>query len=180
MKKKILLLGLAAALSLSVCGCGKSEEPQTAEEAMEQAKSAMSQIGKAMDKKKEEEQKQFEKNEKKLDNAVIEDENSGKAVLKSYAVLKDKDSGSAKLTLIADYTNQSGYDMSFSSFAAGMTLYQDGVMLNTAYSPLNKDDGTVIKQDAKIEVVYSYSLRNDTSDVEFEVDGNTVYTLKLN
>ena len=133
-------------------------------------------------------QSEFEKKQVKLDDAVLV-ENSGKAVIKSYAITQGYSGPQLILTLDYTNTNENNND-GFYNMKNLLKLYQDGAEIKTGYSVHNKDENTQIKTGATVEVVTTYDLRNDTSDVEIECynptqwgygtgDLASTYTIKL-
>ena len=175
-------------MSLSLFGCGKSKLEEQAEQAMETTNSAMGYLEefKANQEKKEKEQKEiFENKQKKIKDAefdtfAYDGETSVATIkLKSFVILGGKYDNNADeryLVLTLDYTNNWEED---SSFGWGFETYQDGVKLSGVYGDFDKEHDTTIKSGKTIEVVCTIKLRNDTSDVEFEVNDETVYTLKI-
>lgn len=180
--KKLLSLLLALTICLSFGACGK-DEPETVEEAVEQVQSSWEKLSEENEKKKAEENKQFEKNQVKIKNGSFEIPDIGKVNLKSYVIM-DGMLDTRNIVLTLEYTNtKADYDLSFNHFANYLTLYQDGAKLSSAFSSFDKEQTTTIKSGSTVEVVTSYTLRNETSDIEFECkDYNGeygTYTLKL-
>ena len=187
--KKVGVLILAGILCLSLFGCGKSEMEKNQEEfagAANDVWKEMQNQNKKREEIKEENEKIFTKKQKSIDNAVLEvtgDRNPATMVLKSYVIVSDTYNPEDKiLVLTMDYTNKyDDYDFHSGVFMNNHTaLYQDGVALSqSGITGFEKDQYTSIRSGATIEVIYSYKLRNETSDVEFEVDKEPAYTLKI-
>ena len=180
MKKKFILLGLAATLILTICGCGKSTHEKMAEEAIEQQKTIAEQFGDEIKANQEKKQKEFEENQVKVSDAVFESSKYGKAVMKSYSVIDDN-----KIVITYDFTSSSDSEISPAFLLQSISAYQDGAKLTQIMTEYSKDYNTYIKSGATVEAGVAYSIRNTTSDIEFEFDSNSsenskqTYTLKL-
>lgn len=197
--KKTMALFLAAVLSLSLFGCGESkdkkepkekEQENTQEKAQAMVSEAMDNYNKAQEeqKKREEEIKDtFENKQRKIEDAEFDTigfngESTSTIKLKSFVVIGGKYDNNADeryLVLTFDYTNNRDGDCCFNTVGNKFETYQDGVKLDEVIGEFDKEIYTQIKSGKTIEVVNTIKLRNDTSDVEFEVGDETVYTLKI-
>ena len=108
----------------------------------------------------------FIKSQKQLEGAVLKN-GDGQAVFKSYVVTHSR-TGS-QISFVIDYTNTNDdINKSFYHMKSQIKLYQDGAELTTGYSRHDKDESTQLRNGTTIEVITTYNLRNETSDVELE------------
>ena len=189
--KKAMALFLAAVMSLSLFGCGKSKLQKQAEDAAGKVSDMFDELGKAQEEQKrrrDEIKDTFENKQRKIEGAVFDildydGENMSTIKLKSFVVVGSEYEFQADdryLILTLDYTNNQENDSFFVVNGWGFEAYQDGVKLNHGHSNgFDKEQTTQIKKGKTIEVVCTINLRNDTSDAEFEVGDETVYTLKI-
>lgn len=181
MKKRILALFLAVITCLSLSACDGEKEAEKIEKAIDESKTAMEKLSETADKKVAEKQKIFDKNKKSTDVTFSIDQ-EGTLKLKSYAAMEGM-LDSKVLTVVLDFTNnEPSYNQSFYNVNSYMTLYQDGAAINPFTSSLDKEQATMIKPGATIEVITTYELRNETSDVEVECkdrEGNVIGTAVL-
>ena len=189
--KKAMALFLAAVMSLSLFGCGKSKLQKQAEDAAGKVSDMFDELGKAQEeqkRRKDEIKDTFENKQRKIEGAEFDildynGESMSTIKLKSFVVVGSEYEHQADdryLILTLDYTNNRENDSFFVSTGWGFEAYQDGVKLDHGYSNgFDKEQTTQIKKGKTIEVVCTINLRNDTSDVEFEVGDETVYTLKI-
>lgn len=185
--KKTLAFCLVAALSLSLSGCGKSMMEREMDKAKEMVSGVFDSLNKYQNEQQDREKERkdaFENKQKKIKDAEFDvfdynDESIATIKLKSFVVVGGRysyDADERELVLTLDFTNKDDRD---ADFDYGFKAYQDGVRLNFISGEFDKETYTTIKSGKTIEVVCTIKLRNDTSDVEFEVGDETVYTLKI-
>ena len=187
--KKSMALFLAAVLSLSLFGCGKSKIQQQVEDNVDYVSDAVNHVKEYQQetKRKEEENKdKFANKQKKIKNAEFEmpdpydEESLGATVkLKSFVVIEQTYNDNKLLVVTVDFTNETDGEASFSQFSGFIDTYQDGVRVGKGYSVFDKEMTTSIKGGKTIECVFTIELRDDKTDVEFDVNDEEVYTLKI-
>jgi len=185
MKKRILTLLVVLALCLSFTACSSdsdsdrksSKKKNTASESVDEGKEATQTkqnedahvvhteiAGQSSDAKTA-----YEQNKRSIPgNPTLTVPEYGSIALKSYAVIDIYNQKS--LVLCFDYTNNNAsMDLSFLNYIGNLSLYQNGVRISYHPSLADKDCSTAVKNGTSIEVIATYSLRDDSTDVLFEV-----------
>lgn len=182
--KKFLSLILGVVLLFSLVGCGEKDIDKNS---FESAEEYVNDVKSEREQKEEKEKEQFESNKKIINEEVSIPDYTLK--LKGYSIVDSTIFDDAKNIIITyDYTNTGENDSQFLNLHDYMSpelkLYQDGIEIKGTVSKVSKNGATVIKPGTTIEVIHSYKLENETSDIEVELNNydreSSTCTLKLN
>lgn len=183
--KKVILFMLAAVLSLSLYGCGgavnnKNTSSGVVNNVPKQQKNSSEEAAKIAEQNKNE----FANEQKTINDATFEvnteDGNAATMKLKSFVILDNQNIADKKtIVLTLDCTNNSDEEMNFDTLFGPVGLFQDGVRLPVYSTEFDNNSTTPIKNGETVEVICSYYIGSETSDIEFKVADETVSTLKL-
>jgi len=124
------------------------------------------------DKELSDTQKAYENKKVNVNKTITTD--CAKIKFKSYAIL-DRQIGSKTekvLVMTFDYTNTDDYEWHF--YVPFQDVYQGGVYIPQALYILDKDTYTSIRKGTTLEVVTSYTLRNEKDPIELIFSNNEV------
>ena len=169
--RRILSLILGVVLLFSLFGCG---EKNIDKNSFESAEEYVNDVKSEREQKEEKEIEQFENNKKSINEEVSIPGYTLK--LKDYSIVDSTVFDDKKNIIITfDYTNTGENDGQFGVLVGfgsqpSLKLYQDGIEITSTVSKLWKNGSTIIKPGTTIEVIYSYQLENETSDIEVELN----------
>lgn len=203
--KKIISLLTVFSLSLTLIGCsddndsemespfalpGTEVSEKMLEDAFKTSAGAMGNLAKEGHETAEQRlaERKSKYNQKKVTVNDVITTDSATIKLKSYAILENEYSldNEKNIILTFDYTNTDDTEWHF--YTALGDVYQGGVHIPRALDTLEKENTTSIRQGTTLEVVTSYTIRNESDSFELIFhnmhptsgdDVEIVYTLEL-